>query len=203
MRNDNWIKEDRPESWEQSFYRTGSTRPPKSHRGLLAAMLVTIIFFCGIFTAFRLLNIRLFQSIPMGIDTTKLGDSVNGDSVGCIGFTLPNTTAKESAEQSLAQGYAAGRPWLGVSVKQLSSFDQSYYRLPSGLYITKVAPATDADAKGLMAGDILLSIDGTKLTDSEALQQLLYSHSAGDTVSVAIYRNGKQLRMKLTLSEVK
>ncbi len=203
MNKDNPMANDRRESWEQTFYRTGSTHPPKSHRGLLAALLVAIIFLCGIFTAIRLLNIRLFQSIPVSINTMKIGDSINADGVECIGFAIPNTTAKEIAEQFLAQGYVTGHPWLGVSVKQLSSFDQLYYRLPSGLYITKVAPSTDAAAKGLVPGDILLSIDGTKLTDTDALQKLLYSHSTGDTVSVAIYRNGQQLRIKLTLSEVK
>ena len=84
--------------------------------------------------------------------------------------------------------------------KQLSSFEKLYYQLPSGLYITHVEPATDAAAKGLAPGDILLSIDGDLLTDTAALQQLLCNHAPGDTVSVTVYRDNGQRRINLKLS---
>lgn len=199
MNKDNPMANDRSEFWEQSFYRTGSTRPPKSHRGLLAAMLITIIFLCGVFTAFSLLNVRFFQSMPTDINAPKASDGIRGDGIECIGFAVPNAPVKERANPFFAQDHVS---CLGVSVKQLSSFEQLYYRLPSGLYITKVDPATDAAAKGLAPGDILLSIDGTTLADTDTLQQLLSGHSAGEAVSVAIYRNSQQRRMKLTLTEI-
>ncbi len=419
MNNDNWITEDRPEPWEQSSYRTGATNPPKSRRGLLAILLVAVIFVGGTVTAFSLLNIRLFQSVPqpepadasfrfssqetlpsiqqseeisvpgntdtnihlqlnqtpesienipqegglslqdiyqksiasvvsitcatptgtstgsgvvisengylvtnshvidgaqtlqvlfydghslparvigmdefsdlavlhveasdltpaefgddaalrvgdsvvaigdplgielrgtmtngivsainrdirtggrtmtliqtnaalnagnsggplincygqvIGINTMKIGDNMSTAGVEGLGFAIPSTTVKEIVDQLLAQGYVSGRPYLGVTVQQLSSFDQLYYRLPSGLYVTEVAPNTDAAAKGLVPGDILLSIDGQRLTDTNTLQQLLYSHSAGDTVNVIIYRSGMQYQLSLQLSEAK
>ena len=61
MNEKDWTTEDRPEPWEQNFYQTGSTKPPKNHRGLVAAALVAIIFFGGIFSALGLMNIRLFR----------------------------------------------------------------------------------------------------------------------------------------------
>ena len=139
----------------------------------------------------------------VGINTMKIGDTMSVAGVEGLGFAIPSTTVKEVVDQLMTQGYVSGRPWLGVSVQQLSSFDQMYYRLPAGLYITEVTPGTDADAKGLIPGDILLSVDGQRLTNGDALQQLLYQHNAGDTVEIIIYRNGKQYQLSLQLSEAK
>lgn len=49
--------------WDDRVYGTGSTQPPKSHRALLALLLVIIIFLGGIATALSILNIRLFQEL--------------------------------------------------------------------------------------------------------------------------------------------
>ena len=139
----------------------------------------------------------------VGINTMKIGDNMSTAGVEGLGFAIPSTTVKEIVDQLLAQGYVSGRPWLGMTVQQLSSFDQLYYRLPTGLYVTEVASDTDAAAKGLIPGDILLSLDGERLTDTETLQQLLYNHNAGDRIKLVIYRSGTQYAVELTLSEAK
>ena len=139
----------------------------------------------------------------IGINTMKIGDNMSTAGVEGLGFAIPSTTVKEIVDQLLAQGYVSGRPCLGVTVQQLSSFDQFYYRLPSGLYITEVAQDTDAAQKGLVPGDVLLSIDDHRLTSTDALQQLLYGCNAGDTVTAVIYRDGQQYQITFALSEVK
>jgi len=53
----------RPDPWENNSYQTGSTQPPKSYRGLIAALLVIIIFLGGIVSALSLLNVKLFWQI--------------------------------------------------------------------------------------------------------------------------------------------
>lgn len=50
-----------PEERYSGFYETGPTRPPKSHGGLVAAVLLTCIFFSGVFGALTILNLRLKQ----------------------------------------------------------------------------------------------------------------------------------------------
>ena len=49
--------------WDDSIYGTGRTEPPKHHSGLLAMMLILIIFLCGIITVLGILNVRLFQQL--------------------------------------------------------------------------------------------------------------------------------------------
>ena len=49
--------------WNQGTYRTGSTRPPKSHGGLIALLLVLVILLSGITTILGVVNIRLFHQV--------------------------------------------------------------------------------------------------------------------------------------------
>lgn len=49
--------------WDDSVYGTGRTEPPKHRSGLLAMMLILIIFLCGIITVLGILNVRLFQQL--------------------------------------------------------------------------------------------------------------------------------------------
>ena len=52
-------------------------------------------------------------------------------------------------------------------------------------------------------GDILISIDNERITDMDSLNTVLYSRNVGDTVTVVIYRAGKQYALTLTLHETK
>lgn len=49
--------------WDQGIYRTGSTQPPKNHRGLIAVLLVAVILLCGIVSVLGVMNIRLFRQV--------------------------------------------------------------------------------------------------------------------------------------------
>ena len=49
--------------WDDSVYGTGPTQPPKNRGGLLALLLILIIFLCGIVTVLGILNIRLFRQL--------------------------------------------------------------------------------------------------------------------------------------------
>nr|MBQ8244423.1 trypsin-like peptidase domain-containing protein [Oscillospiraceae bacterium] len=49
--------------WDDSIYGTGPTQPPKSRGGIVALMLILIIFLCGIITVLGVLNVRMFQQL--------------------------------------------------------------------------------------------------------------------------------------------
>ena len=139
----------------------------------------------------------------IGINTMKIGAFTDSAGVEGLGFAIPSSTVKEVAEQLISQGYVSGRPTLGLEGEPLSSFDQYYYRLPAGLYITDVDRTSDAAAKGIEEGDILISINGTNVTTMDALNGAVYNLDVGDTVEAVIYRSGKQYRVSLTVTEDK
>ena len=49
--------------FDDGVYGTGCTEPPKSHRAIVALLLVAVIFLGGISTALSVLNIKMFQKL--------------------------------------------------------------------------------------------------------------------------------------------
>jgi len=137
----------------------------------------------------------------VGINTMKIGDYTYGSGVEGLGFAIPSTTVKEIVDQLLSQGYVSGRPSFGFTGEAVTVFHQVYSHLPKGIYITEVIPDSDAAQKGLSAGDILLAIDNTRITNTDTLNSLLYFHQPGDVVNVIIYRSGRQYSLELMIDE--
>ena len=137
----------------------------------------------------------------IGINTMKIGVFANTSGVEGLGFAIPSATVKDIVDQIINQGYVSGRPTLGISGDALSSFYQYYYRMPPGLYITKVDSGSYAAYYGIEEGDLLLSIDDHRITDMESLNTVLYNHQVGDIVTAVIYRGGQQYSVELTLTE--
>ena len=135
----------------------------------------------------------------IGINTVKAGERLRKAGINGLGFAIPSSTVKEVVDQLLRQGYVSGRPGLGFELETVSAFDQLYYRVPAGLFITSV----DQSRLPLLPGDILLRFDGQRVGDIDTLQQLLIQYNAGDTVPIVIYRSGEQHDLNLTLTEEK
>ena len=139
----------------------------------------------------------------IGINTMKISTFVDEAGVEGLGFAIPSATVKEIVEQLMSQGYVSGRPTLGLAGEGVSSFYQYYYRMPSGLYISEVDASSDAALAGIEPGDILISVDGTRISSQDDLNTVLYGCEVGDTVQVIIYRSGRQYSVTLTLTESK
>lgn len=137
----------------------------------------------------------------IGINTMKMGDSMSSAGVEGLGFAIPSTTVSDIVNQLIEKGYVSGRPHLGIEGESISSFYQFYYRLPKGLFITKIDPGSSAEQAGLEAGDILISLDGVSITSSHVLETLLYSYAPGDSIRAVVYRSGKQYSISLTVGE--
>ena len=60
MENEN-IEQYEPEA--QSTYQTGSTKPPKKRSGLIAVLLITVIFLAGLSSILGVMNVRLFSTL--------------------------------------------------------------------------------------------------------------------------------------------
>ena len=137
----------------------------------------------------------------IGINTMKIGAFSDSAGVEGLGFAIPSTTVKEIIDQLITQGYVSGRPSLGITCENVPEAYQRYYRLPAGAYITEVAEGSTAQKAGLAVGDILLSIQGIRVTSVDELNSALLSLNAGDAVDIIIYRNQKQYSATLTLDE--
>ena len=137
----------------------------------------------------------------IGINTMKIGAFTDSSGVEGLGFAIPSTTVKEIVDQLIAQGYVSGRPALGLTFRETSSAERQFYKLPAGLLITEILDDSDGEKKGLVAGDILIRLDGVNTPDQTSLETVLYNHLPGDTVEAIIYRSGRYYSVQLVLAE--
>ncbi len=139
----------------------------------------------------------------IGINTIKVGAFADKAGVEGLGFAIPSTVVKDIVGQIISQGYVSGRPYLGITGESLSVFYQRYYRLPAGLYINEVTENSAAAKAGISQGDILISVDDTRVYSQSDLDTLLYRYTAGDQVTVVIYRSGYTMQATVTLEEAR
>jgi S1-C subfamily serine protease len=145
----------------------------------------------------------------IGINSQILSPA--GGSVG-VGFAIPVNTAKRIIPQLLQYGEVR-RPKLGVDALSISKLSQQGIDLPvkSGLLVRNAVSggsAANAGIHGLsqdnsgevVLGDIITSVDGERMDDLDDLYRLLDKRKIGDTIQVAVYRNGKTVTIPVRLA---
>jgi S1-C subfamily serine protease len=152
----------------------------------------------------------------IGINTMILS-SVNQNAG--IGFAIPINTAKAVLNDLMTLGRVR-RPALGVRTIPISPELADEIGLPAdyGLLILQVTPGGSADLAGLrggdqraylgnslimLGGDLIVAIDGEKVTDEDDLAQMMNDHRAGDSVKITIYRGKKKMDVQVPLGEAK
>src|SRR5690606_4912321 len=138
--------------------------------------------------------------------------SRSGTSSG-VGFAVPVDSINRVVPDLIRYG-SIQRPILGVSI-----FSDSVFRrlvrvgaLPQdaeGVLVASVVEGTGAAAAGLRGtvtqgenvqiGDLIVAINGRRISDSTVLFNELDRYEAGDTVTVTILRDGEELDVPVTL----
>ena len=100
-------------------------------------------------------------------------------------------------------GYVKGRPMIGISVREITREIAYYNNLLSdyGLYIMGVTEGSGAEKAGLTRGDILIECEGKKITTMTELNAIRDKYKAGETISVTVLRENKELKVSITLTE--
>lgn len=125
----------------------------------------------------------------VGITNMKMATSSSHTAVEGIGFAIPMTVVRDTANTLLREGAVAGRPALGVYVYMVEADDSH----PAGLLVESAVPGSDAAKKGLQQNDILVEIEGTPITESSVVSDCLADKKVGDSVRVTLWRDGKSI----------
>lgn len=117
-----------------------------------------------------------------------------------IGFAIPINTAMEIGRQLIENGSVV-RPALGVKIVDVTDAQTAQQLGVStmGVYVVEVTKGSGADAAGVQAGDRVLAVDDTAVSDSSALKNYLKDKGIGDTVNLQVERDGKVLTLAVTL----
>jgi S1-C subfamily serine protease len=147
----------------------------------------------------------------IGITTAALTEAEN------IGFAVPINTARRILPQLIHQGRVI-RPWLGAIGKMVDQELRDIVNLPlaNGFLVEAVeagSPAEQAGLQGgslliaiggeefLFGGDIITMINGQSAGDPDKFLQLGHALKVGDTVRLALWRDGKTLQIEFRLPE--
>lgn len=132
----------------------------------------------------------------VGINTLIFSRS--GGSMG-IGFAIP-TALVEQVMNAIIKDGKVSRGWLGIEVlSQLR--DPTQLDSSTGVVVRNIIPGSPAAKSGLKVGDVILSIDGVEMTDSNRLIQHVARKMPNTVLSVQVLRDSKNMNIKITLAE--
>ena len=139
----------------------------------------------------------------IGITNAKYSSSGSSSeaSIDNIGFAIPINSVRSIVESIIKNGYIV-KPYIGVSVEDVSS-EMTSYGLPAGAVVRSVTDGAPAAQAGLQANDIITAVDGTEITGSNDLVQIVTAKKAGDTLKLSVYRQGQTLELTVTVAEQK
>jgi len=139
----------------------------------------------------------LGQVIGVNSAIATTGGITGSDQAGNIGvgFAIPIEQVRVTADQILRTGEAR-YPVIGAKV-------QTGQRDGSGAEIDEVIDGTPAEDAGLEKGDVVVALEGQKVTDGIALIVSIRSHQPGETLTFTVVRDGDEKDIAVTLdSEV-
>lgn len=133
-----------------------------------------------------------------GINTAIISPQ-GGGNIG-IGLAIPINLALQIMEQIIETGEVK-RGFLGVSMQDLSPSLAEAFGLEgeSGAIINEVLPGSPADKAGLIAGDIVVSIDGKKIKNGADLRNRIGILPVGKVVTFKVLRDGKKSDVVVTV----
>lgn len=133
----------------------------------------------------------------IGVNSAKISSE---DSEG-LGFAIPSNTVGPIVEELIDKGYVSGRPLTGISGRNVSALTAAFYNIPQGILVDQVAPESDAAAKGLTAGDVIIGVDDIRVENISDACTLRDEHKAGDTMKLTFYRQGSTHEINIQLME--
>lgn len=141
----------------------------------------------------------------IGINAAKYADS----QVEGMGYAIPISKAEPILEELMNRETrdkiedASKVGYMGIKAADLTTEAIQMYNMPAGAFLTEVTPGGAADKAGIKKGDIVVKLDGQKVSGKNDLVDKLQYYESGETVEVVIARanNGeyKEETVEVTL----
>jgi S1-C subfamily serine protease len=132
----------------------------------------------------------------LGINTSGLARAA--------ALAVPASTVNRVVDQLLEKGRVA-RGYLGLGMQpvrlQASLRERLGLQHEGALLVVSVEAGGPADAAGVLLGDLLVSLDGTPVSDPSDVLALLGAERVGTGIVAQIVRGGERTQLTITVGE--
>jgi S1-C subfamily serine protease len=132
----------------------------------------------------------------IGINTAIANPSESNN----IGFAIAITPAKNIID-ALRKGESPKVAFLGVGTEPVTSdlVQERNLKVDQGAYVSSVSAGSAAADAGIKTGDVIVEVDGDRVTSSEDVINDVRRHVPGDTITVTVNRSGSERSFDITL----
>ena len=130
---------------------------------------------------------------------SAIAASRTGTYIG-YGFAIPINLVKSVAKDLMAHGKVS-RGYIGVNIGAVDDAIAKSVGLdrPRGIIVQGIVEGGSASKADVKEGDIILKVDGKEVNAPNELQGYIAGKSAGTTVKLTIFRDGKEIERSVTL----
>lgn len=134
----------------------------------------------------------------IGINTAKI-QSGEG-----LGFAIPINMAKPIVTEFKEKGEFK-KSYLGIKGINVSAYISNFQNnlgVEQGVYVYQIYTDSPVAKAGLKEEDVILSIQDKEISTMTQLINELYKYRPGDKVTLGIFRDGKELKIEVTLDSM-
>lgn len=135
------------------------------------------------------------------IEQVQSGQVEDGTDVA-TGESAAPASGNESGKDKSESVIPSATPRMGVSVADINSSSSAVINgyIPTGIYVSKVEEGSPAEKAGVAVGDIIVEVDGNRVTVYTEMKEILSTKSAGDTVTLKVFRANETLQNDSVIS---
>lgn len=144
------------------------------------------------------------QAAP-GLATGQAAVDSQGEIIGIWnGSAITSSDVlKQELDAYFNNGGKFSRPAFGFSYQIAGTAESGLLGQPEGARVTTVKNSLPAQKAGLLADDVIISVNGQKIFQDSQLEEILERIKPGDAAKISVYRGGKIFDVDITAGELK
>ena len=135
----------------------------------------------------------------VGIVSAKYSSYANTTVEG-LGFAIPINDVQSIIKDIIENGSVGNKAYMAITAGTMTQQMAAQYKINAteGVFVYSVEDGGAGDKAGLKLGDVITKLNDTQITSMEDLSAAKKNFKAGDTVTLTVLRDGKEITTQLT-----